>query len=107
MDKTRPSREHNLVEWARPLLSHNKKLLKILDPRIEGQYSTRTVMKVANLTYQCLSQNPKGRPLMRQVVEILEGFQSKEDSDPGGAGGLILYQHTPNSKQQKLNNRKQ
>ncbi|KAL5836248.1 hypothetical protein ACOSQ4_015745 [Xanthoceras sorbifolium] len=72
VDKSRPSREHNLVEWARPLLNHNKKLLKILDPRLEGQYSVRTAMKVANLAYQCLSQNPKGRPLMSQVVELLE-----------------------------------
>ncbi|KAL0552076.1 hypothetical protein IC582_011171 [Cucumis melo] len=100
MDKTRPSREHNLVEWARPLLNHNKKLLKILDPRLEGQYSTKAAMKVANLTYQCLSQNPKGRPLMSQVVEMLEGFQSKEDTLPSEVGrGQILYQHTPNSTQ--------
>lgn len=78
MDKSKPSREHNLVEWARPLLNNNKKLLRILDPRVEGQYSVKTAMKVANLAYQCLSQNPKGRPLMNHVVEILENFQSKE-----------------------------
>lgn len=103
MDKTRPSREHNLVEWSRPLLNHNKKLFKILDPRMEGQYSTKTAMKVASLTYQCLSQNPKGRPLMSQVVETLEGFQSKENSNPATAhpvgSGLILNQHTPDSTQ--------
>lgn len=72
MDKSRPSREHNLVEWARPILNQGKKLVRILDPRIEGQYSSKVLMKVANLTYQCLSQNPKGRPLMTQVIEILE-----------------------------------
>ncbi|KAG0491315.1 hypothetical protein HPP92_004713 [Vanilla planifolia] len=38
MDTRRPSREHNLVEWARPLLVHKRKLLKILDARVEGQY---------------------------------------------------------------------
>ncbi|MCD7468327.1 putative serine/threonine-protein kinase pbl17 [Datura stramonium] len=75
IDKTRPSREYNLVEWARPLLNQNKKLFKILDPRLEGQYSSKTVVKVASLAYQCLSQNPKGRPVMSQVVEILEALQ--------------------------------
>ncbi|KAK1366275.1 putative serine/threonine-protein kinase PBL17 [Heracleum sosnowskyi] len=75
MDKRRPSREHNLVEWARPLLNHQKKLLRILDPRMEGQYSNKTAIKVANLAYQCLSQNPKGRPIMSQVVDILESVQ--------------------------------
>ncbi|KAM3215899.1 putative serine/threonine-protein kinase PBL17 [Capsicum annuum] len=75
IDKTRPSREYNLVEWARPLLTHDKKLFKILDPRLEGQYSSKIIVKVASLAYQCLSQNPKGRPLMSQVVEILEALQ--------------------------------
>ncbi|XP_022996870.1 probable serine/threonine-protein kinase PBL17 isoform X1 [Cucurbita maxima] len=104
MDKNRPSREHNLVEWARPLLSHNKKILKILDPRIEGQYSTKTAMKVANLTYQCLSQNPKGRPLMSQVVQMLEGFQCTKDTDSGTVlhgevDDLILSPNTSHSTQ--------
>ncbi|KAI4376843.1 hypothetical protein MLD38_014557 [Melastoma candidum] len=94
MDKTKPSREHNLVEWARPLLNNNnRKLLKILDPRVEGQYSVKTAMKVAGLANQCLSQNPKGRPLMSQVVEILEDLQGEEDNleemlPEGGSGGV-------------------
>lgn len=97
LDKSRPSREHNLVEWARPLLNHNKKLLRILDPRLEGQYSDKAAMKVAHLAYQCLSQNPKGRPLMNQVVEILENFQSQEENLEeailqSGGSGLTLYE---------------
>lgn len=97
MDKSKPSREHNLVEWARPLLNNNKKLLRILDPRVEGQYSVKTAMKVANLAYQCLSQNPKGRPLMNHVVEILESFQSKEEYQEqmmieSGRGSVTLFE---------------
>lgn len=92
LDKSRPSREHNLVEWARPLLNHNKKLLRILDPKMEGQYSTKTATKVAQLAYQCLSQNPKGRPLMSQVVEILENFQSKGENEEGGSSSITLYE---------------
>ncbi|EOA12307.1 hypothetical protein CARUB_v10007944mg [Capsella rubella] len=79
MDKSRPCREHNLVEWARPLLNHNKKLLRIIDPRMDGQYGTKALMKVAGLAYECLSQNPKGRPLMNHVVEVLETL--KDDGD--------------------------
>ncbi|KAK6126660.1 hypothetical protein DH2020_039607 [Rehmannia glutinosa] len=97
MDKSRPSREHNLVEWARPLLNHSKKLLRILDPRIEGQYSTKILMKVANLAYQCLSQNPKGRPVMSQVIEILEPLVTQEVSRENvvlqnGGGSVTLYE---------------
>ncbi|KAG6411600.1 hypothetical protein SASPL_129683 [Salvia splendens] len=92
MDKSRPSREHNLVEWARPLLNHSKKLSRILDPRIGGQYSTKILMKVANLAYQCLSQNPKGRPLMSQVIEILEPLVTQELSPTESGGTITLYE---------------
>uniref|UniRef100_A0A6N2KGU9 Protein kinase domain-containing protein n=1 Tax=Salix viminalis TaxID=40686 RepID=A0A6N2KGU9_SALVM len=92
LDKSRPSREHNLVEWARPLLNQNKKVLRILDPRMEGQYSSRIAMKVANLAYQCLSQNPKGRPLMNQVVELLESVQSKMKLFETTGRGVTLYE---------------
>lgn len=94
LDKSRPSREHNLVEWARPLLNHNKKVLRILDARMEGQYSVRTAMKVANLAYQCLSQNPKGRPLMSQVVELLETVQTKDEEAmfESSGKGVTLYE---------------
>lgn len=97
MDKSRPSREHNLVEWARPLLNSGKKLLRILDPRMEGQYSTKVATKVAVLAYQCLSQNPRGRPVMSQVVELLEGFQTQsgsreEEMLQSGGGSVTLYE---------------
>ncbi|TVU08446.1 hypothetical protein EJB05_41851 [Eragrostis curvula] len=75
VDKSRPTREHNLVEWARPLLVHNRKLFRIIDPRMEGQYSTKAAIEVASLAYRCLSQNPKGRPTMSQVVETFEAVQ--------------------------------
>ncbi|CAK7345824.1 unnamed protein product, partial [Dovyalis caffra] len=108
LDKSRPSREHNLVEWARPLLNHNKKVLRILDLRLEGQYPSRVAMKVANLAYQCLSQNPKGRPLMNQVVELLESVQSKDEDamfETSGRG-VTLYEEprrTPYTQEKERN----
>ncbi|KAF7154048.1 hypothetical protein RHSIM_Rhsim01G0108700 [Rhododendron simsii] len=77
---SRPRGEPNLVEWARPLLIHKKKLLRILDPGMEEQYSTRIARVVACVAYQCLSYNPRERPVMAQVVEILETFQTQEES---------------------------
>uniref|UniRef100_A0A803MEU3 non-specific serine/threonine protein kinase n=1 Tax=Chenopodium quinoa TaxID=63459 RepID=A0A803MEU3_CHEQI len=103
LDKSRPSREHNLVEWCRPLLNNNKKLLRILDARIDGQYSVKAMMKVASLGYQCLSQNPKGRPLMSQAVETLEAVyeeeRTRETSLSSQNGGVTLYE----APKEKLN----
>lgn len=97
MDKSRPSREHNLVEWARPLLNHHRKVLKILDPRMEGQYTSKAAQKIAHLAYQCLSQNPKGRPIMSQVVEILMNFQTH----PPHANGCVTLYEAPKSPPRK------
>lgn len=100
MDKSKPSREHNLVEFARPLLNHSKKLFRIMDPRLDGQYSSKTALKVANLAYQCLSQNPKGRPVMSQVVEILEALQPQDKGEEAilmtGSGSVTLYEAKAN-----------
>lgn len=75
VDKTRPSKEQNLVDWARPKLNDKRKMLQIIDPRLENQYSVRAAQKACSLAYYCLSQNPKARPLMSDVVETLEPLQ--------------------------------
>ncbi|XP_065047000.1 probable serine/threonine-protein kinase PBL17 [Musa acuminata AAA Group] len=97
MDKSRPSEEHNLVDWARPFLTHTRKLLKIIDPRMEGQYSRKAAMVVAGLVHRCLSQTPKGRPAMNQVVETLDSIQElpecREDTLlQSGGNSLILFE---------------
>ncbi|XVE51857.1 hypothetical protein DITRI_Ditri02bG0074900 [Diplodiscus trichospermus] len=72
VDKSRPGREKNLVEWARSLLKDPGKLDGIMDPRLEGQYSIEGARKAAALAYQCLSNHPKSRPTMSNVVKALE-----------------------------------
>ncbi|XP_057957760.1 serine/threonine-protein kinase RIPK [Malania oleifera] len=79
VDKTRPGREQSLVEWARPLLKDPKRLDRIIDPRLEGQYSYKGAQKVASLAHKCLSHAPKPRPTMADVVKILEPLQDFED----------------------------
>ncbi|KAE8674367.1 putative receptor-like protein kinase [Hibiscus syriacus] len=38
LDKSRSPKEQNLVEWARPMLSEPRRLGRIMDPKLEGQY---------------------------------------------------------------------
>ncbi|GAB2286470.1 Probable serine/threonine-protein kinase pbl17 [Dionaea muscipula] len=115
LDRCIPNREYNLVEWCRPLLNNTKKLPQILDLRMDGQYTMKAMMRVANLAYQCLSQNPKGRPLMSQVVEILETVYEQEASHEqvllrNGTGGVgTFYEVTngiPNISSERKNLRK-
>lgn len=79
VDKSRPTREQNLVEWARPMLCDPRKLGRIMDPRLEGQYSETGARQAAALAYQCLSQRPKQRPTMSTVVKTLEPLKDFDD----------------------------
>ncbi|XP_024627398.1 probable serine/threonine-protein kinase PBL16 isoform X2 [Medicago truncatula] len=72
LDKQRPAREQNLIDWALPLLKEKKKVLNIIDPRLEGDYPVKGAHKAAMLAYHCLNKNPKARPLMRDIVDSLE-----------------------------------
>ncbi|CBI31134.3 unnamed protein product, partial [Vitis vinifera] len=83
---TRPSKEQSLVDWARPKLNDKRKLLQIIDPRLENQYSVRAAQKACSLAYYCLSQNPKARPLMSDVVETLEPLQDSSGGTIGSGG---------------------
>lgn len=78
LDKSRPPKEQNLAEWALPYLSEKKKILCIVDARLEGTYPVKGVHKAAMLAYHCLNHNPKARPLMRDIVDSLEPLQISE-----------------------------
>ncbi|XP_057525093.1 serine/threonine-protein kinase RIPK-like [Amaranthus tricolor] len=79
MDETRPRRERCLVEWALPYLKHPRHFNIIMDPRLEGQFSYQGAKVATALAYQCLSPNPKSRPMMSAVVKALEPLMKMDD----------------------------
>ncbi|EEF52868.1 probable serine/threonine-protein kinase PIX13 [Ricinus communis] len=72
LDNNRPNSEQNLIEWATPSLSEKRKLTKIMDPRLEGQYPIKGAMQAAELILQCLESDPKSRPSMEEILDTLE-----------------------------------
>ncbi|ESQ33249.1 hypothetical protein EUTSA_v10004211mg [Eutrema salsugineum] len=84
VDKKRSSREQNLVDWARPMLNDPRKLGRIMDPRLEDQYSETGARKAAALAYQCLSYRPKNRPCISNVVSVLQEIKDYSDDIPIG-----------------------
>uniref|UniRef100_A0A1J3IIB1 non-specific serine/threonine protein kinase n=1 Tax=Noccaea caerulescens TaxID=107243 RepID=A0A1J3IIB1_NOCCA len=84
VDKKRTSREQNLVDWARPMLNDARKLGRIMDPRLEDQYSETGARKAAALAYQCLSYRPKNRPCINNVVSVLQDIKDYKDDIPIG-----------------------
>ncbi|KAF7065520.1 hypothetical protein CFC21_071617 [Triticum aestivum] len=84
VDRARRLREQNLVAWSRPYLKQPDRLYKVMDPTLECQYSCKGAEVAALVAYKCLSQNPKSRPTMRQVVKALEPVLGMEDFFPVG-----------------------
>ncbi|KAL6859125.1 hypothetical protein ACP4OV_018127 [Aristida adscensionis] len=79
IDRARRPREQSLVDWARPYLKKSDKLYRVMDPALECQYSRQGAERAAMVAYKCLSQNPKSRPTMREVVQALEPILNMDD----------------------------
>ena len=111
VDKARPSREQNLVDYARPCLKDPLRLARIMDPAMEGQYSARAAQSAALVAYRCLSGSPKNRPDMSAVVEALEPLLGLKDDVPLGpvgaaVGPLVLFVAAPEEEKKERAPRK-
>lgn len=71
LDKNRPKVEQSLLEWIKPYLSDAKKFRMIIDPRLEGKYSLKAAHKLSIVANRCLSRHPKSRPMMSEVLEMV------------------------------------
>ncbi|CAL5025954.1 unnamed protein product [Urochloa decumbens] len=75
LDTGRPAQQHNLVDWAKPYLADRRKLARLVDPRLEGQYPSKAALLAAQLTLRCLEGDPRSRPSMAEVVAALEEIE--------------------------------
>ncbi|KAK1291533.1 putative receptor-like protein kinase [Acorus calamus] len=56
-----------------------RRLYRLVDPRLELNYSIKGVQKVAHIAYYCLNRDPKTRPSMEEVVKGLMPLQDLND----------------------------
>lgn len=72
LDDDRGSGDDSLVEWARPFLDDKRRMLRIMDTRLEGRYSKKGAQTIAALALQCLDDDTRNRPNMNEVLVTLE-----------------------------------
>ncbi|KAK8541019.1 hypothetical protein V6N13_026484 [Hibiscus sabdariffa] len=70
-DKNLPKSEQKLLEWVKPYLSKTKKFELILDPKLKGKYQLKSAQKLATVAKRCIVRNPKSRPKMSEVLEMV------------------------------------
>ncbi|KAE9609734.1 putative protein kinase RLK-Pelle-RLCK-VIIa-2 family [Lupinus albus] len=76
IDKKRPSGKQNLVSRARPCLADKRKLYQLA---LELHHSLKGVQKNSQLSYNCISRDPKCRPSMDEVVKAMTPLQDLND----------------------------
>lgn len=101
LDTKRPTGQQNLVEWLKPMLSQKKKLKTIMDARIEGQYSSNAALQAAQLTLKCLEPDPKRRPSMREVLEVLEQIEAVPIEKPPKNSMFTSLHSAPHGRAQR------
>ncbi|KAL0910714.1 hypothetical protein M5K25_018796 [Dendrobium thyrsiflorum] len=71
VDITRPQGEHVLVSWALPRLTNREKVIEMVDPALQGQYSKKELIQVAAIASVCVQSEADYRPLITDVVQSL------------------------------------
>ncbi|PPS11922.1 hypothetical protein GOBAR_AA08743 [Gossypium barbadense] len=80
-DKNRPKNEQRLLEWVKPYLS-DRKFQLILDPRLKGKYQLKSAQRLAVVANRCLVRNPKSRPKMSEVLEMVNRIVEASSAGP-------------------------
>ncbi|CAK9161450.1 unnamed protein product, partial [Ilex paraguariensis] len=78
-DEKAGSAEETLVDWAKPFIGDNRRVMRIMDTRLGGQYSKKGAQAVGALALRCLSTDPKYRPPMMEVLTTLEQLPTSKD----------------------------
>ena len=100
LERNLPRGEQKLLEWVRPYVSDPKKFHLILDQRLEGQNCMKSAQRLASLANKCLMKNPRSRPKMSEVIEMLGSIiaeapppldgcvpESDNQNETSGSGG--------------------
>ncbi|KAH0869550.1 hypothetical protein HID58_076572 [Brassica napus] len=92
------------VDWATPYLGDRRKLFRIMDTRLGGQYPQKGAYVAASLALQCLNPDAKLRPKMSEVLAKLDQLESTTTNKPGTGTrqGLIDSPRGSNGTRQGL-----
>ena len=103
LERNRPSGEQKLLDWVKQFPADGKKFILILDPRLEGKYSSSAARKIAKLADNCLLKNAKDRPTMSKVTERLEEIIQQSDEDNPSENGRKSFEDDPSETEHKKN----
>ncbi|KAJ9553616.1 hypothetical protein OSB04_017661 [Centaurea solstitialis] len=97
LDLNKPKNEQKLLDWVRPHICNDmRKFQLILDPRLLGNYSLTSAQKLAAVANKCLLKQPRMRPKMSQVLEMVSQIVEAEIESHGKQLSPFESVATPN-----------
>ncbi|KAG5112504.1 hypothetical protein JHK82_035773 [Glycine max] len=69
--------KRTITEWAEPLIT-NGRLRDLVDPKLRGNFDENQVKQTINVAALCVQSEPEKRPNMKQVVNLLKGYEFEE-----------------------------
>lgn len=69
--------KRTITEWAEPLISRGK-FRELVDPKLRGNFDEKQLKQAINVAALCVQSEPEKRPNMKQVVNLLKGYESEE-----------------------------
>lgn len=88
IDTMRPASEQNLVAWAQPILTDQKRYRELVDPLMGDNFPPKGLNQAVAVAAMCLQEEPSVRPMMTDVVVALSYLQEsscgilEEESKP-------------------------
>ncbi|ESW08015.1 hypothetical protein PHAVU_009G011400 [Phaseolus vulgaris] len=89
LDTSQPLDMQNLVQCSMSSLDDKKRLKRIMDQKMEDQYSLRAASHVAQLILKCLESDHRKRPSMVEVLATLEKAQTMKYKPKGNKASAI------------------
>ncbi|PKA47608.1 Serine/threonine-protein kinase PBS1 [Apostasia shenzhenica] len=86
IDSTRAHGEQNLVSWARPMFNDRRKLARLVDPRLQGQFPMRGLYQALAVASMCIQEEASARPHIADVVTALS-YLASQTYDPHALRG--------------------
>ncbi|KAJ0984239.1 hypothetical protein J5N97_002595 [Dioscorea zingiberensis] len=68
--------KRTITEWAEPLIAEGR-FRELVDPRLRGNFDEAQLRQTVNVAALCVQGDPEKRPVMREVVELLNSPKSR------------------------------
>ncbi|XP_061349919.1 PTI1-like tyrosine-protein kinase At3g15890 [Gastrolobium bilobum] len=69
--------KRTITEWAEPLITKGK-FRDLVDSKLRGNFDENQVKQAINVAALCVQSEPEKRPNMKQVVNLLKGYEPDE-----------------------------